>query len=140
MSQHEKTLMPWHGWDGSQYEHPKKKVTAARHPKRSFCVCLSLRLSLTLSFALLSPRTVYIASRQGRDAVAVESRSERIVGLVTDALHQSDDSFSTRTASSSFYCTVVRSHRGRLVLPKAAEERAGQRGSESRRLDVPFTV
>lgn len=74
------------------------------------------------------------------------------MGLVTDALHQSDDSFSTRTASSSFYCTVVRSHRRRLpqcgaivedyllVLPKAAEERAGQRGSESRRLDVPFTV
>lgn len=120
----------------------QKKVTAARHPKRSFCVCLSLslRLSLTLSFALLSPRIVYIASRQGQDAVAVESRSERIVGLVTDALHQSDDSFSTRTASSSFYCTVVRSHRRRLVLPKAAEERAGQRGSESRRLDVPFTV
>lgn len=62
------------------------------------------------------------------------------MGLVTDALHQSDDSFSTRTALSSFYCTVVRSHRGRLVLPKAAEERAGQRGSESRRLDVPFMV
>lgn len=130
-----------HGMDGTGHSMSiQKKVTAARHPKRSFCVCLSLRLSLTLSFALLSPRIAYIASRQGQDAVAVESRSERIVGLVTDALHQSDDSFSTRTASSSFYCTVVRSHRRRLVLPKAAEERAGQRGSESRRLDVPFTV
>lgn len=142
MSQHEKTLMPWHGWDGSQYEHPKKSDSCTSPEAVFLCLSLSLslRLSLTLSFALLSPRIVYIASRQGQDAVAVESRSERIVGLVTDALHQSDDSFSTRTASSSLYCTVVRSHRRRLVLPKAAEERAGQRGSESRRLDVPFTV
>lgn len=118
-----------HGMDGTGHSMSiQKKVTAARHPKRSFCVCLSLslRLSLTLSFALLSPRIVYIASRQGQDAVAVESRSERIVGLVTDALHQSDDSFSTRTALSSFYCTVVRSHRRRLP-PSSTEgcRRAG---------------
>lgn len=126
MSQHEKTLMPWHGWDGSQYEHPKKSDSCTSPEAVFLCLSLSLRLSLTLSFALLSPRIVYIASRQGQDAVAVESRSERIVGLVTDALHQSDDSFSTRTASSSFYCTVVRSHRRRLP-PSSTEgcRRAG---------------
>lgn len=90
----------------------QKKSDSCTSPEAVF-LCLSLSLSLRL-FALLSPRIVYIASRQGQDAVAVESRSERIVGLVTDALHQSDDSFSTRTGSSSFYCTVVRSHRRRL--------------------------
>lgn len=119
-----------HGMDGTGHSMSiQKKSDSCTSPEAVFLclsLSLSLRLSLTLSFALLSPRIVYIASRQGQDAVAVESRSERIVGLVTDVLHQSDDSFSTRTASSSFYCTVVRSHRRRLP-PSSTEgcRRAG---------------